>query len=112
MVHGKPYVSGDKVWVWSREPNKWKKPLDLWEGPYVVIARMSGVSYKMAQQSSPSQGKFLSFDMLKRYADKTVQAEKANERKQPISYWSAKFFDDPELNVEDEAFSKTGGIQP
>ena len=65
---------------------------------------MSEVSCKMAQQSSPSQGKFLSFDMLKRYADKIVQAEKANERKQPISYRSAKFFDDPELNVEDEAF--------
>ena len=72
-IHGEPYANDDKVWVWSQETSKSKKYFGLWEGPYVVMARLSEVKYKLSKVSNPSKVKFLHFDMLKRCDEGTLQ---------------------------------------
>ena len=64
--------SGDKVWLWSQETNISKKSFDPWEVPYVVMARMSEIRYMLSKVSNPCHVKFLHFDLLKPYAEKTV----------------------------------------
>ena len=76
-VHGEPYTVGDKVWVWAKEEFKLRKHFDPWEGPYVVLARMSEVNYKMAKESTPSKVKFLHLNMLKRFKEERAQSDEA-----------------------------------
>ena len=40
-IHGELLAAGDKVWVWAKETSMSRKHFDPWEGPYVVLARMS-----------------------------------------------------------------------
>ena len=101
-VCGEPYTAGDKVWVWAKEKFKSKKHFDPWEGPYVVLARMSEVNYKVAKESTPSKVKFLHFNKLKRVKEETIQSEEATASKRPAPYRSVNFFDDPEMRDEDE----------
>ena len=68
-----PYATGDKVWVWSKEKLRSKKTFDPWEGPYIVMARISEMTYKVAKQSTHSKVKFLHFNMLKRRVEDTRQ---------------------------------------
>ena len=89
--------------MWSKEKLKSKKALDAWEGPYVVMARMSEVTYKVAKRSTPSKVKFLHFNTLQRYVEDTRQLEETAARKRPTPYRSANFFEDPEMHIEDEA---------
>ena len=103
-IHRKPYAIGDKFWVWSRETSKSKRSFDLWEGLYVLMARLSEVRYKFSKVFNPSKVKFLHFDILKRYDEETLRREGTFARKRPTPYWSANFFDAPEMHVEDEAF--------
>ena len=88
--------------MWAKEKFKSKKHFDPWEGPYVVLARMSEVNYKMAKESTPSKVKFLHFNMLKRFKEETAQSDEATSSKRPTPYRSVKFFDDPEMYDEDE----------
>ena len=66
-IHGEPYASSEKVWMWSREPKKTQKPFDPRKRPFVVTARMSEVSYKVSKVSNSNQVNFLHFDILKHY---------------------------------------------
>ena len=102
-THGQPFASGDKVWEWSQETIKSKKSFDLWERPYVVMARSSEVRYKLSKVYEPSRMKFLLFDIMKLYVEETVQPEGTFARKRPTPYRSANCFDDPKMHVEDEA---------
>ena len=86
-VHGEPYAAGDKVWVWAKEKFKSRKHFDPWEGPYVVMARLSEVRYKMAK------------------------SDEATSSKRPTPYRSVNFFDDPEMYDEDEVlWANNGGV--
>ena len=67
------------------------------------MARMSEVNYMVAKQSNPSEVKFLHFKMLKRYVEDTDQTDEATAGKRSTPYWSANFFEDLEMHVEDEA---------
>ena len=58
----------------------------------------------MSKQSNPTKVKFLHFNTLKRYVEDTGQPEEATARKRPTPYWSANFFDEPEMHVNEEAF--------
>ena len=108
-VHGEPYAAGDKVWVWAKEKFKSRKHFDPWGGPYVVLARMSEVNYKMAKESTPSKVKFLHFNMLKRFKKETAQSDEATSSKRPTPYRSVNFFDDPETYDEDELLWANNG---
>ena len=94
-VHDEPYAAGDKVRVWAKEKFKSRKHFNPWEGLYVVLARMSEVTYKMAKESTPSKVKFLHFNMLKRFKEETAQSDEATSSKRPTPYRSVNFFDDP-----------------
>ena len=82
---------------------------DPLEGPYVVLARMSEVNYKMAKKSTPSKFKFLHFNMLKRIKEETAQSDEATSSKRPTPHRSANFFDDPEMYDEDELLWANNG---
>ena len=88
---------------------KSRKHFDPWEGPYVVLARISDVNYKMAKESTPSKVKFLHFNMLKRFKDETTQLDEATSSKRPTPYRSVNFFDDPEMYNEDELLRANNG---
>ena len=102
-IHGDPYATGEKVWVWSKE-KKSKKFFDPWEGPHVVMARISEVTCKVAKQSTPSKVKFMHFNMLKRRLQDTRHPEEAIARKRLTPYRSTTIVDDLDMHVEDEAF--------
>ena len=87
---------------------KSKKFFGQWEGPLVLMARMSDVRYKWSMVSNPSKVKFLHFDRIKRYVEETVRPDEATARKRPTPYWSANFSDDPEIKMEDEANNREG----
>ena len=70
----------------GKEKIKSKKTFDPYEGPYVVLARMSKVNFKVAKQSNPSKVKFLHFNMLKRCVDDTGYPEEAAARKRLTPY--------------------------
>ena len=85
------------------------KHFDPCEGPYVVLARMSEVNYKMAKESTPSKVKLLHFNMLKRFKEETAQSDEATSSKRPTRHRSVNFFDDPEMYDEDELLSANNG---
>ena len=99
----KRLVRKSGFFFWSKEKIKSKKSFDLWDGLYVVLARISEVNYKVAKQSNPSKLKFLHFNTLERYVEDTGQPEEAIAGKRTTPYWSAIFFEDPEMHIEDEA---------
>ena len=68
------------------------------------MAKMLEVIYKGSKVSNPGKVNFRHFQMLKRYVKDNVRPTKPISRKRPIPYWSANFFDDLDLNMEDEAF--------
>ena len=110
--HGEPYAAEDKVLVWAKKKFKSRKHFDPWEGPYVVLSRMSEVNYKMAKESTPSKVKFLHFNMLKRFKEVTAQSYEATSSKRPTSYRSVNFFDDADELLwanNEEGFSHNPG---
>ena len=56
----------------------------------------------MANESTPSEVKFLHFNMLKRFKAETAQSDEATSSKRPTPYRSVNFFDDPEMYDEDD----------
>ena len=68
-VHVDSYATGDKVWVWAKEKIKSKKFFLPWEGPYVLLTKVSEVIYKVARTSNPAKVRYLHFKMLKPYVD-------------------------------------------
>ena len=90
-VNGETYTAGDKLWVWAKERFKSRKHFDPWEGPYIVLAGISEVNYKVAKESTPSKVK------LKRFNEETVPSEGATTSKRPTPYRSVSFFDDREM---------------
>lgn len=65
-VHGKPFEVGDLVWLRSMavsrgNSKKFHKP---WTGPFIVIKRLSEVTYRI-RKSQGSQRKVVHFDRLK-----------------------------------------------
>ena len=82
-VHGEPYATGDKVWVWTKEKIKSKKFFLPWDGPYVVLAKVSEVNYKVAKPSTPAKVRYLHFNMLKPYVEENPQSNEASHPKRP-----------------------------
>ena len=102
-VHGEPYSMGDKVWVWAKENIKPKFFLP-WEGPYVLLAKVSEVNYKVAKLTTPGKIRFLHFNMLKPYVEEEPRPDEAYSSKRPTTG----FFDKPGWQDEDLE-STTGG---
>ena len=48
-IHGTPFSAGDQVWLHSTVVPKesHKKLYHLWVGPYVVLDKLSDITYKM-----------------------------------------------------------------
>ena len=114
-VHGEPYATGDKVWVWAKEKIKSKKFFLPWDGPYVVLAKVSEVNYKVAKPSTPAKVRYLHFNMLhfnilhfKPYVEENPQSNEASHPKRPTPSRSVRFFDDPVIS-DDELELAIGG---
>ena len=113
-VHGEPYATGDKVWVWAKEKIKSNKFFLPWDGPYVVLAKVSEVNYKVAKPSTPAKVRYLHFNMLKPYVEENPQSNEASHPKRPTPSRSVRFFDDPGIR-DDElemAIGETHELRP
>ena len=100
-VHGDPYATGDKVWVWAKEKIKSKKFFLPWEGPYVILAKISEVNYKVAKMSNLTKVRYLHFNLLKPYVEEILPADEETPSKRPTPSRSVGFFDDPGI-TDDE----------
>ena len=113
-VHGEPYATGDKMWVWTKEKIKSKKFFLPWDGPYVVLTKVSEVNYKVAKPSTPAKVRYLHFNMLKPYVEENPQSNEASHPKRPTPSRSVRFFDDPGIR-DDElemAIGETHELRP
>ena len=66
------------MWVWAKEKIKSKKFSLPWDGPYVVLAKVSEVNYKVAKPSIPAKVRYLHFNMLKPYVEENPQSNEAS----------------------------------
>ena len=66
-VHGKPYKSGDLVWLHSPVPPRGasRKLYYPWTGPFKVIKKLSDVTYRIQQAQGKRVRKIVHFDHLK-----------------------------------------------
>jgi hypothetical protein len=67
-AYGEPYNVGANVWLHNVHRAKGRSPkLDMaWEGPYLVTAKLSDVTYRI-QRSQRSRPKVVHFNRLKKY---------------------------------------------
>ena len=100
-VHGDPYEIGDKVWVWAKEKIKSKKFFLPWEGPYMILSKVSEVNYKVAKVTTPNKVRFLHFNMLKPYVEEVANPSEETTRARPTPSRSGGFFEDPGAEDED-----------
>ena len=68
-VFGEPYKVEDKVWMFAKHKQKSKKFYNNWEGPYVILKRISDVNYKIAKPTAKTKWKIVHFNNLKPYVD-------------------------------------------
>ena len=47
-VFGDPYETEDKMWMFAKHRQKSENFYNNWEGPYVVLKRVSEVNHKIA----------------------------------------------------------------
>lgn len=66
-IHGQPFNSGDKVWLYSNVMPKdgHRKLHHPWTGPYLILERLSDVNYKVQSVSNPSRILIVHFDRQK-----------------------------------------------
>jgi hypothetical protein len=71
-VHGRKYERGQFVWLHNpaRKVGVCPKLVRPWEGPFLVVKRMSDVTYRI-QRNNKSKMKVVHFDRLKPYKGKT-----------------------------------------
>ena len=102
------------MWVWAKEKIKSKKFFLPWDGPYVFLAKVSEVNYKVAKPSTPAKVRYLHFNMLKPYIEENPQSNEASHPKRPTPSRSVRFFDDPGIR-DDElemAIGETHELRP
>ena len=100
-VHGDPCEIGDKLWVWAKEKIKSKKFFLPWEGPYVILSKVSEVNYKVAKVTTPNKVRFLHFNMLKPYVEEVANPNEETTRARPTPSRSGRFFEDSAAEDED-----------
>lgn len=66
-VHGKPYQTGDFVWLLKPQvpPGQSRKLYCPWNGPHLVLARLSDVTYRIRSLRGHPRTQTVHFDRLK-----------------------------------------------
>ena len=66
-IHGKPFSAGDQVWLHSTVVPKesHKKLYHPWVGPYVVLDKLSDITYKIKPVTGSDRTSVVHFDRLK-----------------------------------------------
>ena len=66
-VHGRPYAIGDFVWLLKPQvpPGQSRKLYCPWNGPHLVLARLSDVTYRIRSLSGRPVTQIVHFDRLK-----------------------------------------------
>ena len=76
-VHGKPYKVGDHVWVlFPQTPRgKSKKLYRPWSGPFVVVKKLSDVTYRVQEAKNRRRRLVIHFNRLKPYRGKVTNCQ-------------------------------------
>ena len=75
-VFGEPYKVEDTVWVFAKHKQKSKKFYNNWEGPCVILKRISEVTYKIAKTTAKTKGEIVHFNNLKSHVDEDSMAKR------------------------------------
>ena len=77
-VHGKPYQVGDHVWVlFPQTPRgKSKKLYRPWSGPFVVVKKLSDVTYRVQEVKNRRRRLVIHFNRLKPYRGKISKCQR------------------------------------
>ena len=81
-VHGKPYEVGSHVWVlFPQVPRgKSKKLYRPWSGPFVVVKRLSNMTYRVQDCNNRRKRMVVHFNRLKPYRVQTTVKVKAKDK--------------------------------
>ena len=84
-VHGKPYEVGSHVWVlFPQMPRgKSKKLYRPWSGPFVVVKRLSNVTYRVQDCSNRRKRMVVHFNRLKQYKQRVQTTAKVKAKDKP-----------------------------
>ena len=84
-VHGKPYEVGSHVWVlFPQVPRgKSKKLYRPWSGPFVVVKRLSNVTYRVQDCNNRRKRMVVHFNRLKQYKQRVQTTAKVKAKDKP-----------------------------
>ena len=84
-VHGSPYIVGDHVWVlFPQTPRgKSKKLYRPWNGPFVVVKKLSDVTYRMQEVKNRRRRLVVQFNRLKPYKGKGANCQPSQREVSP-----------------------------
>ena len=84
-VHGKPYEVGSHVWVlFPQVPRgKLKKLYRPWSGPFVVVKRLSNVTYRVQDCNNRCKRMVVHFNRLKPYKQRVQTTVKVKAKDKP-----------------------------
>lgn len=104
-VHGKPYVTGDFVWLCNPVIPKGtsRKLHSPWKGPYKVIKRISDIVYRIQDTQGRKKKQVVHFDRLKPYyADREDPPTNTRQQLEPSAM----------LDTNDEVQRKDSTAKP
>ena len=84
-VHGSPYKVGDHVWVlFPQTPRgKSKKLYRPWSGPFVVVKKLSDVTYRVQEVKNCRRRLVVHFNRLKPYKGKVADRQPLRREMSP-----------------------------
>ena len=97
-VHGEPYWTGDKVWLFCKHNAISKKFNFLWEGPYQVFERIFLRDIQRCERTGQRRRwQFVHFNKLKPYC--VLEFQQSNTKRQA---WPKTFHDASGTETEEE----------
>ncbi|MEL7181406.1 MAG: reverse transcriptase domain-containing protein, partial [Pseudomonadota bacterium] len=86
-VHGDPYREGMRVWLFCKHKAISKKFNLPWEGPYLVLERISDVTYKIAKEPvKEGRWQIVHYNRLKPYIAEAERPRRESNRAKQTDY--------------------------
>ena len=86
-VHGDPYCEGMRVWLFCKHKAISKKFNLPWEGPYLVLERISDVTYKIAKEPvKEGRWQIVHYNRLKPYIAEAERPRRESNRAKQTDY--------------------------
>lgn len=84
-IHGNPFKVGDHVWVlFPQVPRgKSRKLYRPWSGPFIVVKKLSDVTYRVQETNNRRRRMIVHFNRLKPYQHSTSRYQKSRREQIP-----------------------------